>query len=80
MARTTLRLDDDLLKRLKETAARQGRTLQSLANDLLRSGLVRTSSDGQLEYELRLEGWEAEEQAGVDILDRDKLFDVMDGR
>ena len=29
---------------------------------------------------LRLKGWEAQEQPGVDILDRDKLFDLMNGR
>ena len=40
MARTTLRLQDDLLRRLKEKAAREGRTLQELSNDLLWQGLA----------------------------------------
>ena len=75
MARTTLAIDDDLLRRLKEKAAREGRTLQNVANELLRQGLVRP--DRGRTYKLELEGWEAEEQPGVDILDRDKLFDLM---
>jgi len=29
---------------------------------------------------LDLAGWDAERLPGVDILDRDKLFDVMDAR
>ncbi|HEX9636847.1 MAG TPA: DUF2191 domain-containing protein [Acidobacteriota bacterium] len=78
MRRTTLALDDDLLRKLKETAARQGRTMQSLANDLLRQAL------GPLQrrkpYKLELQGWQAEQQPGVDLLDRDQLFDLMEQR
>lgn len=29
-------------------------------------------------YRLRLQGWTAELQAGVDLLDRDGLFDAME--
>jgi len=77
MKRTTFALDEDLLRRLKETAAREGRSVQSLANDLLRQALT---SKGRRAYKLELQGWEAEAQPGVDVLDRDKLFDLMDGR
>ena len=52
--------------------------MQELANDLLKDGLARL--DDPPSYELRIEGWEAVEQPGVDLLDRDKLFDLMDGR
>ena len=31
-------------------------------------------------FTLRLKGWKAKEQPGVDLLDRDKLFDLMNGR
>ncbi len=78
MKRTTLSLDETLLRQLKEIAARKGRTLQSVANDLLRQGLAR--SHRATSFRLRLRGWRAEERPGVDILDRDKLFDLMDGR
>ncbi|MDX1623099.1 MAG: ribbon-helix-helix protein, CopG family [Gemmatimonadota bacterium] len=77
MPRTTLKLEDDLLRRLKEKAAREGRTLQSVVNDLLRQGLtVRRDTD----YRLRLLTWEADPQPGVDLFDRDTLFDRMEER
>lgn len=75
MSRTTLAIEDALLRRLKEKAARQGQTMQAVANDLLRQGLAPRPSPGA--YRLRLDGWEAAEQPGVDILDRDQLFDLM---
>lgn len=73
--RTTLNIEDSLLRKLKEKAAREGQTLQRVANDVLRQGLARTQKTGT--YRLELDGWEAEQQPGVDILDRDKLWDIM---
>jgi plasmid stability protein len=72
-----LALDERLLKQLKEIAAREGRSFQSVANDLLRRALARPRA---VSFRLRLQGWRAEQRAGVDILDRDKLFDLMDAR
>ena len=78
MPRTTIALDDDLLRRLKETAARERRTVGEVVNDLLRQALApRRNRRG---YKLTLRGWAGQPQPGVDILDRDKLFDLMDGR
>jgi plasmid stability protein len=77
MRRTTLAIDDDLLRTLKGKAAREGRTLQDVANEVLRQGLAKQTR--RSDYALELEGWVAEQQPGVDILDRDKLFDLMDG-
>jgi len=76
--RTTMTLDDDLMKQLKEKAVRQGKTLTALVNDLLRHALANQSR--RQPYKLELEGWDAELQPGVDILDRGKLFDLMNGR
>lgn len=77
MKRTTLTIDADLLKRLKATAAQQGKTIAALVNELLRQALaIRSRRQG---YTLKLEGWDAQPQPGVDILDRDKLFDLMNG-
>lgn len=70
-------IEDELLRRLKKRAADEGRTIQAVANDLLRQGL---NSRTRPAYKLELEGWSAQEQPGVDLLDRDKLFDLMDGR
>jgi plasmid stability protein len=78
MARTTLAIEDDLLKRIKEKAAREGRTLQETANDLLKQALSAQRSRTRIKLTLR--GWKANTRAGVDLLDRDKLFDLMDGR
>jgi hypothetical protein len=75
--RTTLALDDDLLTTLKRRAAEQGTTLQAVVNDVLRHAVA---SKRQGRFTLRLRGWKAEEQPGVDITDRDKLFDLMNGR
>ncbi|HXI12715.1 MAG TPA: DUF2191 domain-containing protein [Thermoanaerobaculia bacterium] len=78
MHRTTLAIDDDLLKRIKQKAAREGRTFQDVANELLREAMVPRGPRGR--FNLALRGWKAVEQPGVDLLDRDKLFDLMDGR
>ena len=77
MSRTTLKLDEDLLRRLKETAAREGTTLQALANDLLRQGLARGQS---AEYRPEILTWKGKLQPGVNLFDRDSLFDIMEER
>lgn len=71
-------IEAPLLRQLKRKAAEEGRTLQEVANEALRLGLAGKASRSG--YRLRLRGWKAAEQPGVDILDRDKLFDVMNGR
>ena len=76
MPRTTLAIEDRLLRRLKEKAAREGSTLQQVANELLRQGLDMRPQ--RLDYRLELEGWDAAELPGVDVLDRDKLLDFLD--
>jgi plasmid stability protein len=78
MKRTTLLLDEDLLAQLKAMAAREGTSLQSLVNGLLKRALAGPKKGEP--YRLQLEGWDAATQSGVDLLDRDKLFDLMDGR
>ena len=78
MKRTTLALEEDLLRRLKHRAAEQGRTVQAVANELLRQSLARQEKTPR--FKLRLRGWAAKEQPGVDILDRDSVYDVMDER
>lgn len=77
MRRTTLTIDDQLFRELKKKASEEGRTLQAVTNDLLRRSLVPSPAKP---YRLQLQGWKAAEQPGVDLLDRDALFDLMDGR
>ncbi len=75
MRRTTLAIEDRLLRRLKEKAAREDRTLQEVANELLKQGLDMRPQ--RSDYRLELEGWDATELPGVDVLDRDKLLDIL---
>ena len=75
MARTTLVLEDNLLRQIKKKAAEEGRTFQAVANDLLRRALTEPP---RRPYRLNWRGWKATEQPGVNILDRDSLFDLMD--
>lgn len=77
MARTTLDIDDAVLRELKKRAAAEGRTLQAIVNEHLKRAIARPAGRA---YRLRLEGWRAEVQPGVDLCDRDALFDLMDGR
>ena len=70
-------LEDAVYHDLKTRAAAEGTTLQQLTNDLLRLAMER---DSRGPYKLEIQGWEADEQPGVDICDRDKLFDLMNGR
>ena len=72
-------LDDAILRELKRRAASEGRTIQAVANDLLKHALA-SRGKARERFTLALEGWQATEQPGVDILDRDKLFDLMNGR
>ena len=77
MARTTLDIDDGLLRELKKTAASQGRTLQAVVNEYLKRA---TAAPEGPPFRLRLKGWKAELRPGVDLFDRDQLFELMDGR
>ncbi len=70
-------IEGDLLRSLKRKAAEEGCTFQKVVNDLLRRAM---SAPQRSQYKFRWQGWDAEIQPGVDLLDRDKLFDLMDGR
>ena len=77
MSRTTLAIDDDLLRTLKQRAAAEGRSLQAVTNDLLRAALARRPK--RQRFQLRLGGWRAETLPGVDVLDRERMLDLMEG-
>ena len=77
MPRTTLVIEEQLLREMKKKSVEEGRTLQAVTNDLLRRGL---SFGSHKQYRLRLQGWKARQLPGVDLFDRDSLFDLMNGR
>ncbi len=76
--RTTLALDDDLFRSLKERAARERTTLARLVNGLLRLATRRRRPAGYRFHLTVHRGGRL--MPGVVLEDREKLFDLMDGR
>ena len=81
MHRTTLALDDALFRALKKKAAEEDRTLQELLNSLLRQAIQKPARQ-PCTFEMKTFGGEPQPglHPGVDINDRDRLFDFMEGR
>ncbi len=75
MSRTTLAINDALLREIKRRAAEQGLSMQALINRLLKQSLMQ---GGASDYKLELKTWDAELQPGIDLLDRDSLLDAME--
>lgn len=75
--RTTVSIDDSLLRRLKEDSARTGRTLGSLIEDAVRAAYKRPpAADIDLEPLPTFGG--SGVLPGVDITDMRSLRDLMD--
>jgi hypothetical protein len=77
--RTTLDLDDALLRSVKARAAETGRTMTSFIEEALRDHLVRISGDAPTQP-LRWVVVPGGPRAGVDLADRDALLDAMEER
>jgi hypothetical protein len=78
LVRTTLTLDDDVLKAAKRRARDQDRPLKDVINEALRRGLALGEASGAPKYVFRLKTVDGRVMPGVDLTDRDKLFDLMD--
>ena len=77
--RTTIRLDDDLLREAKAYAAATDRTLTRLIEDALREALARRRQRGKRpRVELPTSGGGGL-QPGVDLDNSASLWDLMDG-
>jgi hypothetical protein len=76
MHRTTVNLDEAVYLRVKAMAKRNGKSLARTIEDLLRSAL---GSDRAGFVEVPLHG-ENGPLPGVDIADRERLYDLMEGR
>jgi hypothetical protein len=78
--RTTVRLDDDLLRRAEALAARTGRALTAVIEDGLREGLARPRRRQRrppvILPTLKGKGL----RPGVDLDDTVGLRDILDGR
>ena len=75
--RTTIRLDDDLLKELKAHAARTGRSMTSLIEDAVRESLARASSERPPLEPLPVFGGSGT-LPGIDLTDTRSLLEAMD--
>jgi Arc/MetJ family transcription regulator len=79
--RTTLDLDDDLIKAAKRYAAANDRTLTNVIEEALRESLyAKRAGKNQRRFEFKWRTVKGRVRAGVDITDRDSLLDLMEGR
>jgi len=74
--KTTLNIDDGVMKRLKREAARQGTTMSALVETALRRLLEARREPDALEPLPRFDSG----GALVDVADREGLYRVMGGR
>lgn len=74
--KTTLNIDDGVMKRLKEEAARTGRTMSELMETALRRLLDASREPVELSPLPSFDGG----GALVDVSDRDALYQAMEGR
>ncbi len=76
MRRTTLALEDGLLRAMRLRAAREGRSLTAVANDLLRRGIAQAEAS-QARSAI---AWKTHrcEEVYADTRSRDALYSVME--
>jgi hypothetical protein len=75
--RTTVRLDDRLLREAKQLAARSGRTLTAVIEDALRAMLALRDAPPKKRVRLKTVGGRGT-APGVDLDDSAGLLDVME--
>jgi hypothetical protein len=76
--RTTIRIDDDLLREAKQLAIRSGKSLTSVIEDALRESLARQRSPGKRERVQLITFSGKGLLPGVDLDDSAALLDVME--
>ncbi len=75
--KTTLNLNDRVLRQAKGRAARDGFTLTRFVKDPLRAPLA-VAHKPNAPFRLRLKTVNGDQPPNVDICDRDALYDVVD--
>ena len=75
--KTTLNLNEQVLRQAKGRAARDGITLTRFVEDALRARLA-AARGGKVPFRLRLETVTGDGPPNVDIADRDALYEVID--
>ncbi|MBI4513046.1 MAG: ribbon-helix-helix protein, CopG family [Gemmatimonadetes bacterium] len=76
--KTTLSIDAGVLRRLKEEAARQGRTISELVEAALRAMLERDQGEEKPEDLPSLPSFDGG-RAYVDVANRESLYRAMEG-
>jgi hypothetical protein len=76
--RTTIRLDDELLREAKQVATRTGKSLTALIEEALRETLARQRESSTLEPVHLVVVTGSGMQPGVDLDDSASLLDLMD--
>ena len=74
--KTTLNLDDQVLKNAKEEAARTGITLTAFVEQALKARLLQESES--VSYSFRPKVIKGSKPPNVDISERDALYEVID--
>ena len=74
--KTTLRLDDDLLREAKRRAVDEGTTLTHVVEEALRAALTRQPP--REPYRLEWVTVKGDRPPAVDVADRNALYDFMD--
>lgn len=78
--KTTLNLDDRLLRSAKKAAAERGVTLTSVIEDALRTSLPQPPARERYKFEWKAEGGGfAPGVKSEDFNSRERLYDIMDG-
>jgi hypothetical protein len=77
--RTTLDLDDTLLEAARKRAVERGRTLTAVVEEALAALLASRPLTGK-RYRLRWKTHKGRLLPGVNLADRDSLYDAMEGR
>ncbi len=75
--RTTVEINDELFRKAKKKAADEGVPFREVVESALRSYL--TKKKGKSGYKLQWRPVKGRLLPGVDLEDRDSLFDIMDG-
>lgn len=77
MKRATLLLDDAIYRQTKALSRRRGTTLKEVLNDLLRFALNVSSAQKKVRFKIPLHKRNGP-RPGVDVSDRNSLYDLMD--
>lgn len=78
--RTTLHIDDKPMRRAKRHAADTGQTLTGLIERALRETLARHRAARGRPFKLKWVTARGRLRPGVDLTDRDSLYEPMEGR